>query len=179
MTTFDLPEVRGFVAGVEARINRCENGEGMDCADLEDSLHLYAKACCEFRNAVRLWGQEVFSTRVAFDPEVERLFRERGYVLLTRAAAVFDRGRKVEDECYTFSGRNALGAALWELYQLLNGWVPPQPSISPSARQGFVASDPSIASEALRRLHDLPRLPATWQPPDPRQRQRLAQSRRS
>ena len=30
MTTFDLAEVRGFAADLDARLNRCDNGEGME-----------------------------------------------------------------------------------------------------------------------------------------------------
>jgi hypothetical protein len=51
MTTFDLVEVRGFAANLDERIQQCDNGEGMECSNLDDTLRHYAALCCEFREA--------------------------------------------------------------------------------------------------------------------------------
>ena len=48
MTTFDLAEVRGFTADLDARMNQCDNGEGLECANLDGTLRHYAVLCCEF-----------------------------------------------------------------------------------------------------------------------------------
>ena len=74
MTTFDLVEVRTFTAGLESRMNGCQNGEGLQCATLDAALRHHASLCCEFTNRVKSWGREVFAGRVAFDPEVEAVW---------------------------------------------------------------------------------------------------------
>ena len=57
MTTFDLAEVRAFTADLDARMNRCDNGEGMECANLDGTLRHYAELCCQFSERVRQWGR--------------------------------------------------------------------------------------------------------------------------
>lgn len=57
MPTFDLAEVRSFAADLGARMERCENGEGMECAHLDGALRQYAVLCCEFCERVREWGR--------------------------------------------------------------------------------------------------------------------------
>jgi hypothetical protein len=76
MTTFDLAEVRGFAADLDARMDRCDNGEGTECARLDAALRHYVELCCEFREGVREWWREVFSGRVEFDPEVEQAWQD-------------------------------------------------------------------------------------------------------
>jgi hypothetical protein len=63
MTAFDLATVRTFTADLETRRNRCDNGEGMECASLDDALRHYASLCCEFRESARQWGRSVFAGR--------------------------------------------------------------------------------------------------------------------
>lgn len=53
MPTFDLAEVRDFAADLDARLHRCENGEGTECANLDSALRQYAVLCCEFCERVR------------------------------------------------------------------------------------------------------------------------------
>ncbi len=38
MTSFDLAEVRRYITDLEARLDRCDNGEGMGCANLDAAL---------------------------------------------------------------------------------------------------------------------------------------------
>lgn len=171
MTTFDLPEIRGFTANLVARLNQCDNGERMQCATLDAALRHYAALCCEYRDGVRQWGQAIFAGRAAFDPDVERVLRDEGGRLYARAVELLGRGRKAEGACYALDGDAVLRAELWELRRLLDGWVTPKLSVGPAARRGL-ALTPEAAAEAKRRVEALPPLPADWQPADPRQ-QRL------
>jgi len=38
MTTFDLADVRRFTADLDARMDQCDTGEGMECANLDGTL---------------------------------------------------------------------------------------------------------------------------------------------
>jgi hypothetical protein len=95
MTTFDLVEVRTFATDLNARMTRCDNGEGIECATLDDTLRHYATLCCEFREGVRQWGRAVFAGRVAFDPEVERVWIDEGVRLYSRAVGLLASTLKV------------------------------------------------------------------------------------
>jgi len=176
MKTFDLVEVREFAANLAARSDRCDNGEGLECASLDDTLRHYAALCCEFCEGVRQWGRAVFAGRVAFDPQVERVLLEEGARLYSRAMDLLAYGQKAEVPCYTLDGQAVLQAALLGLYQLLVGWVTPQLAVGPSARQGLPL-DPVTAEEARRRIAALPPLPASWQPADPRQQRQYRKLR--
>jgi hypothetical protein len=169
MTTFDLTEVRAFAADLDARMDRCDNGEGMECATLDASLSRYAELCCAYINEVRQWGRAVFTGQVEFDREVERVLLDEGSRLQSRAKALCARGQRAEGPCYVIEGHRSLQAALWELDRLLRPWVTPARAIGPLARQGLTLDDP-VAEEASRRVASLPPLPEDWQPSDPRLR---------
>jgi len=169
MTTFDLPEVRGFVADLDARMARCQNNDGRECSTLDAALTYHAKICREFIEGVRRWGRAVFAGRVALDPEVEAVWLTEGWRLYGRATGMYAIGQESEESCYVLEGRHVLSTALWGLYRLLKGWVTPGLAVGPSARRGL-ALDAQAAEEALRRLEALPPLPADWQPDDPTQR---------
>jgi hypothetical protein len=171
MTTFDLAEVRNFAADLDARMDRCDNGEGMVCSTLDATLRHYAALCCEFREHVRGWGRAVFAGRVAFDPSVEQVWHDGCSHLARRAFDVLMLGEKAEVPCGELDGKVALAYALLELYRLLDGWVTPQLAVGPSARRGLNLP-PAAAEEVRRRLESLPPLPADWEPADPR-RQKL------
>jgi len=168
MTTFDLSEVRRFAADLDARMNRCDNGEGMECATLDDSLLHYAALCWEFREGVRQWGRAVFSGRVKFDPEVEIVLIGEGTRLYKRADERFAYSRQEEADCFSLDNTTRLGAALKTLSQLLNPWITPKLAVGPSARQELSLT-PSVAEEVRRRIEALPPLPVEWQPVDPKQ----------
>jgi hypothetical protein len=169
MTTFDVAEVRDFAADLGARMDRCDNGEGMQCANLDGALRHYALLCHEFSENVRRWGREVFAGRVAFDPEVEPVWRTEAVRLYARAMALCAAGQQAGTEgmCYVLDGQAALGAALWELYPLAYRWVTPELAVGPSARQGLPL-EPAAAEEVRRRIASLPPLPADWQPDNER-----------
>lgn len=176
MTTFDLAEVRDFAVNLGARMNRCDNGEGMECANLDDALRHYATLCCEFRERVREWGRAVFAGRVAFDPEVERVWREEGQRLVSRAVEMLAYSLKAEAPCFTLDGKAVLQSALWDLSRLLEGWVTPRLAVGPSARHDPGLA-PATAEEARRRIGSLPPLPGDWLPADVRQQSQFKRLR--
>lgn len=179
MTTFDLAGVRAFVSDVDARLDRCDNGEGLMCANLDDTLRHYARVCCEYREAVRHWGREVFAGRAAFDPEVETELLAHGEALYHRAQNLFAYGEEMADgPCYALEGRATLRAALLGVYELLTKWVTPALSVGPSARGALVLA-PEVVAAMRARLAALPPLPADWQPADARQRRQFKKLRNS
>lgn len=167
--TFDLAEVRRFAADLDARLERCDNGEGVGCANLDDALRHYAKLCCEFCEEVRRWGRAVFAGQVAFDPAVEQVWLDEGVRLHQRASELWAYGREKEGVCFVLEGGAALGSALWYLEQMLAHWVTPKRAVAPLARLGL-ASTPTLTEETRERIEALRPLPADWQPADPRQR---------
>jgi hypothetical protein len=178
MTTFDLAEVRGFAADLDAQMDRCDNGEGMECATLDAALSRYADLCCGFRDAVRQWGRAVFAGRVAFDPEVERAWQDEAVRLYYRARGMLQQAQESEGQCYTLEGRTFLQAALWNLYRLLTGWVTPKLAVGPSARRESAPNSVAI-DEVRRRVASLPPLPSSWQPDHQSQRKRYREPRKS
>lgn len=169
MTTFDLADVRRFTADLDARLNQCDNGEGLECANLDGTLRHYAKLCCEFCDQVRQWGRAVFYGKAAFDPAVEQLWLGEGHELFRRAAELWGYGQDKQGECFVLENGAALGSALWRLDRLLTHWVTPQLATSALARRG-VSMSAAVKAEVQQRVDALPPLPAEWQPADPRQR---------
>jgi hypothetical protein len=177
MTTFDLAEVRRFATDLSTRMDRCDNGEGMECANLDASLRHYADLCCKFVVQVRQWGRGVFAGRVAFDPAVEAEWLEQGVAFYNRAYELFVDGERAEVPCYILDSQALLSAAMGDLFKMLTTWVTPKRSVSPSARLGLVVKEESV-EEAKRRIAQLKPLPADWQPDNARQRMRFRKIRR-
>jgi hypothetical protein len=169
MTTFDLAEVRRFTDELEARRERCDHVEGVECANLDGTLASYAKLCCDYCEQVRQWGRAVFYGRAAFDPQVEALWLEAGRDLHRRASELWVYGQEMEGVCFMLEGGAPLGATLWQLERLLTPWVTPRRAVAPLARHGIPADAANMA-EAQRRADALPPLPVDWQPSDPGQR---------
>lgn len=180
MTTFDLADVRRFTAELDARMSQCDNGEGMECANIDGTLRHYAELCCEFCQRVRQWGRAIFYGQAAFDPEVEKLWLDEGVELHRRASGLWSHGQELQGECFVLENGAALGSALWRLERLLSSWVTPQPAVAPLARHGLALAE-DAEGEARKRVAALPSLPADWQPMDPRRRllfNKLQQGRR-
>jgi hypothetical protein len=177
MTTFDLAEVRSFVADLDAQAIRCQNGEGMECATLDQALSHQARLCTEFCERVRQWGREIFAGRLVLDPDVEMVWRTEGVRLHNLAAEMYLSSQTAEVPCYALEGRDCLLRALWNLQQMLVEWVSPRPSVSPSARGAF-ALDASTVQAAQDRVASLSPMPADWEPGEPQQ-QRLYRMLRS
>lgn len=169
MTTFDLADVRRFTADLNARMDQCDNGEGMECANLDSTLLLYAQLCCDFYLRVREWGQAIFYGHAALDPEVERLWLAEGNELYRRAIELWEHGRDNEGVCFVMENGKSLGSAILLLERLLSTWITPKPAVAPLARHG-VALTQAAKEEAQRRIDALPPLPADWQPDNPRRR---------
>ena len=70
MTTFDMAEVREFTNDVWSRMDQCDNGEGMQCANLDDTLRRYATLCREFHERVRQWGRAVLRAEWRLIPQL-------------------------------------------------------------------------------------------------------------
>ena len=176
MKTFDLAEVRAFVDKIDTSIDQCDNGEGMECSNLETSLSQYAKLCRQFCQEVREWAVAVFSGRSSHDPEVESLWKSRGTLLRYRAVEALIYGTSQTEVCYPFAGEAVLGSALRDLERLLDLWVSPALAVGPSARQR-----PNLSPDALavirKQLTALPPLGADWEPGTPGQKQRLKKLR--
>ena len=166
MKTFDLAEIRKFANRLDASMDRCDNSEGMECANVDDTLLHYARLCRQFHGQVRQWGRAVFAGLAEFDPEVERVLLEQGKRLLQNAMETLAHAKEVEDDCYILDGKCKLEAALLGLHQQLCGWVTPKLAIGPSARQRL---DASATEEMRKRVESLSPLPADWAPADPRQ----------
>jgi hypothetical protein len=169
MITFDLDEVRSFVADLDAKLDRCDNGEELACATLDDALRHYAERCCEFCGAVRTWSRAIFAGRLRFDPAVEQAWLDEGNRLLSRAMQMAVYGETAEVPCYELEGRFDLDSGVMGLERLLKGWVTPKLAVGPAARETGVL-DPVAAEEIRQRVASLPPLPKDWQPDDPTQR---------
>jgi hypothetical protein len=167
MATFE--DVHRYTADLDTRMDQCDNGEGMECANLDGTLRHYAVLCCEFCDEVRQWGRAIFYGQASFDPEVETLWLGKGSVLYRRAKGLWAYGQEREGKCFVLQNGAALGSALWRLERLLSAWVTPKPAIAPLARHG-VALNQSAKEEAQKRVDALPPLPANWEPTDPRGR---------
>lgn len=166
MTTFAINDIRRFTAEITSKLDACDNGEGLECATLDQSLDRYARSCCEFLACVREWAQKVFSGELPHDPQAEREWREEGLRLYLRAFAMWQRGASAEVPCYDLPGHGRLQASLWQLYRLLTEWVSPKLSVGPSARNKIEFD----AAEVATRLAELPPLPENWEPEDQSQR---------
>lgn len=168
MTTFDLANVREFTTGVDL-LNECDNGEGMECANFDFLLGHSAECCNVFVETVRRWGREVFAGRVAYDAEVENLFKQRGHNLHAEALGLLDKAHGIEISCFEFDHQPDLQIAVLSLDEFLRGWVTPRLAVSPSARLR-PEQTPEQFENSLRRLESLSPLPADWEPAAPDQR---------
>lgn len=177
MQTFDLAEVRAFTTNLDARMDECDNGEGMECANIDGTLRNYAVLCWEFCEKVREWGLAVFHAQASYDPEVDKLWYTEGISLFRRASDLWAWGQEMEGDCFVLENGAALGSTLWQLERLLTWWVAPKPAAAPLARHG-IALSPEAKEAMQQRIDELPLLPADWQPSDPRQRSRYKKLRK-
>jgi len=145
MPTFDLADVRGLAARIDARMPRVGDGRAPD-----DALREWAGLCEECREGMRAWGRAVFHGRAAFDPETERVWKAEADRLCVRAAELLSSGGARGD------GRDVLEAALAGMRWLLDHWLTPQLAVAPGPRLGMRGLGTEEASEARRRLAALP-----------------------
>ena len=163
----DAEGVRRFAAILNADLDHCDNGEGMECASLEASLGRYACLCSMLSEHIKRWGQEVFTGHTSYQQSVDEAWFEAGVALNNRAVEMLERAQLMEIVCYDLAAADKLRSALFGLYQLLDGWVSPHLSIGPSARQAHQSLN---NIEAVRNnIAELRPLPQGWLPTDARQ----------
>ena len=141
MTTFDLAEVSSFTADIDARMDRT----------LDDTLGHYAELCHEFRDGLRRWGRAVFSGRLEFNPDVERVWLKDGRRLCSRAKDVYASGLRSAGLREPLEKLAVLETALGDLDRLLTGWVTPRLAVGPSARRRILL-DQAATEEELQRV---------------------------
>lgn len=171
----DIENVRKIAAEIHAKLDACDNGEGMECANLDASLKRYAQACCDFVMGVREWAHCIFSGKSQFDREAERLWREEGRKLFLRAEAAWQQCKNFEGPCWDLPGQGHLTAGLWYLDHVLSNWVSPKLSVAPGPRV-TLAGD---LDEMRAQVESLAPLPENWRPGDKSQRTRYEKAKSS
>ena len=174
IATLDLPAVRQFTEDLNIRLRGCGNDEGMFCSNLDATIHCYVKLCEELRSWLGQWTDAVFAGEVAFDAEVDNLFKTEAQHLLDRTKEVAAYARAIEGQCYELTGLNALHYHVVDFGYLLQNWFSPQLAVGPAPR---VKVPKAVEQQALERLKSLPPLPSNWQPTDAEQRARFQKQR--
>ena len=162
--TLDLPSVRRFTEDLQNRVLRCENGEGMVCSNLEESIQCYIRICNQLRWYINGWARAVFTGEVPFDPAVEMLLKESGRVVLRRAKQTAAQGRAMLCFCFELKDLDRLHFHIADFDYLLENWVSPRLATAPGAR---VNVPDAAAQEIIQSLGTLPGLPDDWVPSDP------------
>ena len=153
MIPFDLEEVQGFVADLDARP---ATDEGMDLARLDARLRKAATLCELATEEIRRWARGVFAGKIAFDPVDDKSLRESGGKLREQAESLARLAREAESSYgFVVEGSDALRIELDRLGRLLDGWVVPKLAVGPSARRS-PTTDPDVLAEARRRIECLP-----------------------
>lgn len=166
LATLDLAAVRRFTANLNERLRRCDNGEGMECSTLENSINHYVQLCEELQRGVERWAHAVFSGEVSLDPAVETLLKHETQHLIARAKRVAERGHTFEGPCYYFGELDRLYRRIRELEVLLAHWVTPQQAVGPTPRTKILDETERLIKERLAKLQPLP---SDWRPADPEQ----------
>jgi hypothetical protein len=164
--TINLAAARRFADDLNERARRCDNGEGMLCASLDESIQHYVQLCEQLRAYINEWARSVFAGQIAFDPEVDALLNAEARRLLRRAKRVAARGRTLGGECFELQGLDALHYHIADFDYLLENWVKPRLAVSPAPR---VPLSEATASEVAQRLPSLPPLPSDWRPSEAEQ----------
>lgn len=164
--TLDLAAVRRFTDDLNEQVRRCENGEGMICSNLDESISHYVHLCLQLRRFINEWARAVFSGEIEFDPEVDALLNSEARRLLRRAKRVAARGRAMDGECFELGDLDDLHYQVADFDYLIENWVKPRLAIAPSPR---IPIPEAAATEIAERLRKLAPLPSGWRPTDPDQ----------
>jgi hypothetical protein len=132
--THDAPSVRHFMDDMTTQIRKCDQGEGMLCSTLDEKINHYVEWCRNLRQTLNERAKKVFAGEIAFDPEVERIYKEAFRNLLQKAIPVAARGREKNREYFELKGLDPLHYYLADFGYLLENWVSPQLAVSPSPR---------------------------------------------
>jgi hypothetical protein len=163
LATFDLDAVRHFTRDLRDKRSQCDNGEGMVCSNLQESIKRYVELCQELRTAVNEWVRAIFTGQAKFDPDAETLLKTELQHLLNRAKQIAALGRAMNWQCFELQGLHALHYFVADFDYLLENWVRPQLSVSPSPRVKISGAAEQQISE---RIGKLPSLASDWRPTD-------------
>lgn len=161
MPKFDLAETHEFTSRLNLQLDQCDNGEGFECATLDETLINYGIHCYRFAFGVNHWARAVFSGETPFIAEVETAWRTEGQRLLDRARRMRAKAEMAEVLCYQLDGKAVLDLALKDLGRLLENWVTPKLAVAPSARRRDPLPD-AVVDDARQRILALPPLPKDW-----------------
>lgn len=161
MTTFDLKQVNEFAQEVNAKLDRCDHGEGIGCTTIEAFLSCYAGNCCDFIQKLRKWRGDVFSGRVAYNEQAERSWQLELTKLRDRTKKLADYATQAEAMCHSLDEENRLCNTIYEMDSILKEWVSPRLAVGPSARRTL---KPEAVEAARRRIASLKPLPKDWKP---------------
>lgn len=164
--TLDLPGVRRFTDELNNRLRQCDNGEGVVCSNVEETINHYARLCHELRLYINEWARSIFAKRIVFDPTIENVLKDEVRFLLGRSKQVAARGRALDGYCFVLQGLNELHCYIADLDYLLENWVSPRPAVSPAPRVRLAQEVEQQISEQLKTLAPLP---SDWQPTNPEQ----------
>lgn len=164
--TLDLKTVNRFTEDLNVRLRQCDNGEGMICSNLDESINHYVQVCGELRGYVNQWARAIFTGQTAFDPAVEDHLKDEVRRLLQRAKQLAARGRAMDGECFVLQGLNPLHRHLADFDYLLENWVSPRLAVSPTPR---VKLSQAAEQQVNERVGRLSALPADWRPTDAEQ----------
>lgn len=164
--TLDLMAVRRFTEDLNDRLRQCDNGEGIICTNLDETVNHYVLLCSECRAYLNQWARAIFTGQVAFDQATEDLLKESVRHLLRRAKQAAALGRAMDGVCYVLQGLNALHCSIADLDYLLENWVSPRLAVSPTPR---VKLAHAVEQQVMERLGKLSALPTDWAPTNPEQ----------
>ena len=169
MTIVDYNQVREYSEGIIAKLDSCENRDGIECAAIDSTMKNCAKYYCEFLGKLGEWGRDIFYGRVAYDAAAEAFWKAQLVHFVERAETLLNHGIEAEDDCNFLEGRNSLAWAVYRLQYVMNYWVTPKIAVGPSARQKPF-SDAKLVEQIRNRVNGLPQLSADWTPDNPRQK---------
>lgn len=161
MTTFDAQQVDEYASAVNAELDRCDHGEGSECATLEAFLSKYAGACCEFVTRIQAWADDVFAGRVAYNEQAEQSWRLELTKLRNRARSLADYAHQAEVKCHSLDEEKRLDISIHVMDWFLDHWVTPKLAVGPSARRKL---RPEVIEAARQRVASLKPLPSDWRP---------------
>ena len=164
--TLDLSDARRFTDDLSDRLRRCDNGEGMICSSLDESIIHYVRLCDDLRDYINSWARANFTGQIAFDARVEALLRRVSLHLLQRAKLLAARGRALDGDCFELAALDDLHYHIVDFDYLLENWVSPRLAVGPAPR---VKLPDAAVEQAAQRLNELPSLSSDWQPTDPEQ----------
>lgn len=161
MTTFDLKQVNKVAETVNAEMDQCGHGEGVNCATIETIVTCYANGCCSFMQQFRKWTNDVFAGRVAHNEQAERSWQLELTKLRDRAMQLANYVTQAESMCHSLDEENRLCAVIYDMDWILQNWVSPKLAVGPSARRVL---KPELVEAARRRVAALKPLPKDWKP---------------